>query len=334
MNNLIQVPLRSLPHGRLTNAQRLGVDRNILIETLGGLGDKICAEPAIRFAIKDFAKEGNKVSIVTDHPELYEHLEPEELFDVKIRAPIYDDYLLLRTLPVIDDSDDYTNQFLSSMRTHCVDISSLCIFNGQMQKSECQVTLRPNEPSNELLKEIIKNKKIHVFVHAGKHWPSKTFPAYWWNGVIKLLQSYDFVVVLIGKTIAGGEGYVEVDPTGCIDLREKTTVSEAIWLLQNCQYLLSNDSSPIHMAASGRAHIGFCATVKAPEFITHYRNGGQFGWREQNFSLGGLWEKFSMCPNRLHDLKLDQCSEEEMNTYLPDPVVLADWVKEKSNEDF
>ena len=126
-----------------------------------------------------------------------------------------------------------------------------------------------------------------VVVHAGKHWPSKTFPKDWWDAVLAELKSRGFIPILIGADADDNRSTVDVDPTGCLDLRNKTSLTESIWLTQQTKVLLTNDSSPLHMAVTGDAWIGFVATCKHPDYIKHWRNG-QWSWRMENLGSWGV----------------------------------------------
>lgn len=333
-----------MPHERLRRAQILKAEKNILIVTWGGIGDQICAEPVIRFAIDNFKKDGNRVSIATEIPELFYHLEPYELFDTKNgHRPIPDDYLIFNTIPQ-QNGMNILDQFLTHMHSHCVNYPAISVLGGELPISDRNVVLKPEMPGPGILHDIVNEKQKYVAIHAGRHWPSKTFPVQWWNKLIEMLVSEGLTPVLLGKQVAESEGYVETISDGCIDLRDKTTLSECIWLLQRMCVLLSNDSSPIHMAATGNAFIGLVASVKRPDFIMHYRwTGGlncddswvikgkhlEFAWRTKDFSKGGLWEKSSLCRNRYEDLNLDECDPNFIPSILPDQKLMVDYAKEK-----
>ena len=47
------LPAFNIPSFNVQRAFEAGVKRKFLINTWGGLGDQICAEPAMRFAFKD-----------------------------------------------------------------------------------------------------------------------------------------------------------------------------------------------------------------------------------------------------------------------------------------
>ncbi len=320
-----------MPSTRIAYALDKGTANNWLVSTWGGIGDVICAEPTLRYALENF--KDVKITLATMHPELFSHLNFHDVYDLKNESPIMDDYLYFETIPN-QDKYNLTPQFISHMITHCIDYPSLAAFRMQLPIKGRNIILNP--PTPEMDRPVMDATGAdRVIVHAGLHWKSKTFPKKWWDEVLDNMILLKLKPVLIGKKDGPGQGYVDVNTEGCIDLREKTTLSESIWLLQNSQVLICNDSSPMHMAASGAAYIGFLATVKHPDYLMHYRGPwNDFGWRMENLSLGGLWDHVSYQPNIPENLDLDNCDESLMETFLPEPVTVARWACAKNNEYF
>ncbi len=111
----------------------------------------------------------------------------------------------------------------------------------------------------------------------------------------------------------------------------KLSIMESVALLQTANVLLTNDSAPLHMAASGDAWIGFVATCKHPDMITHWRNG-QWSWRMKNHGKGGIWDVLDHCPNKAETLEAENVGAELLTSWLPDPVAFANWALDKSKE--
>ena len=142
-----------------------------------------------------------------------------------------------------------------------------------------------------------------VVIHAGKHWPSKTFPKKWWDAVATCLQSYGGIKpVLIGANIdEGRRGYVDMSPEGCIDFRDKLTIRQSLSILQKAKVVLTNDSAPFHMAASGNAWIGVFSTVRHFDYIVHwgpdyYSNKNEWAYKMQDLALGHMWRDDLVSP--------------------------------------
>jgi hypothetical protein len=323
------IPGRLLPSFRTSLAIQEKIEKNILIKTWGGIGDQICAEPTLRYALETF-KNGEKITLASEIPELFSHLKFNDVFDLKKETPIWDDYLVVDTI-VNADVYNVVSQFMSHSITNCVDFPSLCAFRCTLPIKSKEVTMWPPEPESRELFDLGWDPKFLVYVHAGKHWPSKTFPKDWWDRALKSIIAAGLKPVLIGKEIEEHQGTVDTMTEGCIDLRNKTTLSETIWLLKNARVLVCNDSSPLHMAVSGSAWIGFIATAKHPDYIMHWRKG-QWAWRMQNLGLGGIWEMMDNCPNRLEDTKIDNIDADTLRSWLPEPETIGTWCAGKLND--
>jgi hypothetical protein len=319
----INLPAMLIPSFRTAVAIENGVDKKLLFKTWGGIGDQICAEPTLRFALKNF--KGCKISLASEQPELFSHLEFDEVFDLKKVKPIEENYLVFET---IQPQNHIVWQFMSHMITNCVDYPSLCALRCQLPIEERTVRLPPG------LDQKISTDK-YVVIHAGRHWQSKTFPKSFWDTVISEVKNQGCLPVLIGANSDENRGTVDVDNTGCLDLRNLLSLTGSISILKNAKVLLTNDSSPLHMAVDSECHIGFVATCKHPDYIMHYRkneNGkSEFGWRMKNFGTGGVWEHLSYCPNAEQDINAENVGDLLLK-WLPDPIEFAKWACEKAKE--
>lgn len=312
-----------IPLCRVSDAIKRGVEKNLLFLAGGGIGDQICAEPTIRYALDNF-KDCN-ISILTHTPELFRHLVPrlQCLFerarwsDAQIGL---DKYLCLKTYA---NSDDFSGQFISSIIKHCIDYPADLALRGSVPIKYRQPIVEALTPPHPLLPTGLSFDPIrYVFIHAGKGWPTKTFPADWWNRVLAQIIKRGGVPVLIGTDT------VEVDSTGCQDFRGRTTIMETVWLLKKARVLLTNDSAPLHMAAveGSKAWIGFLATCKRADYLYHYRGPkNEFAWRMKDFSLGGVWDCFDFAPNKNETVDVKNISQETLAKWLPVPELVGNW---------
>lgn len=331
-NDRISIPITHLPNFRSHIAIQDGVSHNMLFRTWGGLGDQICAEPTLRYALKAF--QNCEVSLSSECPELFGHLKFAKVFDERIEKPRREKFLVFDTITPPDDSN-LVWQFFSHMLTNCVDFPSLCALRSQLPVEDREIYLSSVRPHEDIMKHglIIKNA---VFVHAGRHWPSKTFPKAWWDETLKEIRERGMHPVLIGADTDDNRGTVDVDVTGCLDFRNKLSVRETIWLLQRAKVLLTNDSSPMHMAASvdptdkdktGYCHVKVIATCKHPDYLFHFRKK-QWAFREENLGLGGMWDIVSMNPNQDQKVTVDEVDEKILKTWLPAPASVAMNIKD------
>jgi hypothetical protein len=310
----LAIPAHMIPTHVVAEAFKNKTQSNYLIHTYGGLGDLVCSEPAIRFALKKFVKA--KISVITKTPDLYRHLELENLFDANKDLVDVNKYIVFSAYR---SPNELFWEYLTHMACHPVDFSSISMWRMQMPIEDKEIRLPDYSPSDkELCNLIASSPRKCVLVHAGRHWPSKTFPKLWYDTLLTEFLREGFKVVLIGKD-QGETGYVNVDPRGCIDLRDRLDVKDLICALKWAKFVFSNDSSPIHIAAAGNAFIGFVATIKHPDFLTHWRQG-QFGYKTKNFGLDGAWNHVDMSPVQLFDQKVDVLSQGLMDSILPCPV--------------
>lgn len=319
------LPAMMIPSFRTSLAVERGVEKKLLIQTWGGLGDQICTEPTLRWAIKSF--KGCEISLVSQCPELFAHLPFKEVFDLRKVQPHWKNYFVFNT---IWPTTHLQWEFMSHMITHCVDYSALTAFRCQLPVADREPHVYPSAEEMEIARSFIGEKD--VVLHCGRHWASKTFPKDWWDGVIDNLLSLGFRPVLIGANTDDNRGTVDVSTDGCLDLRSKTTVMECIALLQQSKVLITNDSSPLHMAATGdKCWIGFIATCKHPDYITHWRSG-QWGYKQQNLGLGGIWDVIDYCPNKENEVTVENVDEALLRSWLPTPESVAQWAVEKHGQ--
>lgn len=330
-DDTFRIPGNLIPSWRTSFACQKGVEKNIIFRTWGGIGDQICAEPTLRFALNFF--KDCEVTLASEVPSIYGHLKFKDVYDMNKERPVWDDYLVFQT----NSNADVWNlpyQFYCHNSIQCVDFPALAALRCNLPNDHKNVVLKPEAPAKPLP---IADFSNCVAIHAGKHWQSKTFPTWWWDRVLLSVLEEGLTPVLVGKEVDKGQGTVEVNTTGCIDLRNKTDLNGSIWLLQRVPVVICNDSSPLHMAVSGKAFIGFIATAKHPDYITHWRrppneDRNVWGWRMKNFGRGNYLDIMNFCPNSQEEKTLDKVDEEVLLSWLPEPEIFGPWAKEKRDE--
>lgn len=316
------LPGHMVPGFRSSAAVQRGVEKKIMFKTWGGLGDQICAEPTMRWAMRTV--KDCDFYLASEHPELFAHLPFKEVFNLKKHQPFWDKYFVFDT---IFPPSHLQWQFMSHMICNAVDYVSMVTFHCQIPIADREITLLPTPDDFFRIKYLNLPEKA-VAIHAGKHWESKTFPKDWWDSVLSGLLQKGLKPVLIGADTDDNRTTVDVNPEGCLDLRNKLSIMECVALLKHVPVLLTNDSSPLHMAAAGKAWIGFIATCKHPDYISHWRNGS-WSWRMENLGRGGAWERLDYCPNKTKSVDIDKMEESELRSYLPPPETLVNWAVDK-----
>lgn len=248
--------------------------RNILIRLSAGLGDQIESEPVARFVRKIYPDAN--MYLTTHHPRAFQHLEKENIkvFDYTNWTGLTEALLVMENNPTEGKSINRLTQVLF----HPTDFSSISMVRRTIPHEEKQIKIA-NDANDvgsvlNLLKDQNQEKPI-VVVHAGKWWPSKTFPKPWWQKVVDLL-SEKLSVVLIGKTLSEKQGYLDIDcPEDGFDFRDFTGLGENIALISLAKVTVSNDSSPIHIAGAFDNWIVLVPTSKHPNHVIPWRKGCQ-----------------------------------------------------------
>jgi hypothetical protein len=252
--------------------------RHIYVSVSGGLGDQICAEPAIRAMRKLYPDDEFVVS--THFPRLFSHLDVEVVDHGRASLKQDTPYYVTQTLPGPETLQWAT---VSHLLCHTVDYSSIALLKRTLPLKDRTVEfhVKPNEYSKlyELIpEEIVKGLFV---IHAGRHWETKTFPAEYWQAIIDGVAE-TATVCLIGKDdlgdppdfIRGSRGTVDVKcPDGCYDLRNKISIGVMAALLSKASTLISNDSAPIHLAGAFDNWIILLPSCKHPDHVLPYRNG-------------------------------------------------------------
>jgi ADP-heptose:LPS heptosyltransferase len=209
------------------------------------------------------------------------------------------------------------------------DYIATCLFKGQVPVQDRNIVLKP--VLNEL--SLVMHPKRQVVIHPGRHWVTKTFPKDWWDEVIS-----EFILNRVQPTLIGANlddnkrGTVDVNATGCMDLRDKLSIMESVELLQHASVVLTNDSAPLHMAASGNAWIGFFSTVRHPDFTMHWRptpmGENQFGYKMQDLAKGCIYQTTDVSPAR-NGAKYDVIDQPTLRSWLPDPADVVKWALDR-----
>jgi hypothetical protein len=246
--------------------------QNILISVTAGMGDQLCSEPAIRYTQKLYPE--SNIFVVSHFPRLFEHLScPVMNYDQW--KGINDSIMTMYTCP----EDEQSEHKMSHVLFHPTDFASMSMIKRTIPNSEKTIKLKLEAEDVASVLGLVKDKKPNkpvIVVHAGKWWPSKTLPQDWWQKIVDKL-SEKLTVVLIGKTIDEEQGYLPIQcPKDGIDLRDLTSLGELFALISLSRCLLTNDSSPIHIAGAFDNWIVTIPTCKHEDHILPFRNGTQY----------------------------------------------------------
>ena len=103
--------------------------------------------------------------------------------------------------------------------------------------------------------ETLPQDSRRIVVHPGITDPNRTIPPQVWSDIIDMQRSAGHIVVLIGRSHAvDGRGVARFDHPDTIDLTDALSLLETIYVLRQCDVLISGDSGPIQLA--GASDIG------------------------------------------------------------------------------
>jgi ADP-heptose:LPS heptosyltransferase len=297
--------------------------RNILIKTHGGLGDEICAEPVIRYIINK-AYPNAKIKIATWFPRLFKHL-PVEICHINDFKPELDTpYYVMETL-VPPDHPSW--KYMSANLMSATDFISQTCLRAILPDEDKQIQQQVEASDiNEVIDIVGEDLSNIVLIHPGKGWPSKTFPKEYWNEIIKTVQTVGCKTIIIGKDLNDDQGTVDIDvPNGVLDTRNLLSLGGLIALISKAKILISNDSSPIHIAGAFETGIVLIPTCKHPDHVLPIRKGKR-DYKAISIYKKLFCEDIDSTPTQIHGQTIDQVAGSILD-YLPEPKDILQAIK-------
>ncbi len=157
----------------------------------------------------------------------------------------------------------------------------------------------PERSKGKIERYFIKNKgEQNAAIAPGSVWATKIYPAEYFRKIIKYLTERNFKVFLIG-------GKNEFDL--CEDIKGKNPnvlncagkfrILESVYLISLCNFLISNDSAPVHMAmaAGVKALTIYTSTTSEFGFYPYLYGSGYLSYDNLKCKPCGIHGKKS-CP--------------------------------------
>lgn len=305
--------------------------RHLLVWCGGGMGDQVDSEPVLRY-IKEKAYPGSEIRVVTDWPRLFRHLGDsnfvigrKETIGLQPDTPYYK----METLPGPEKSEMW--RMVAHTMCHSTDFSSMSCLRRILPAEEKQIKLEVDpDDVNRLIDltglgegELLKS----VIIHAGRNWPSKTFPREWWQSIIDELCARKIRTILVGKEVSEEQGYVDIEPRDTsVDLRDKTDVGLLLAVISKCGVCLSNDSGPIHIAGAFDNFIVAIPSCKHPEHILPFRHGSQ-SYKSVALYRALTCDRIDSNPTQVHGQTIDWV-EGDISDYLPEIAEVVETVSD------
>jgi hypothetical protein len=299
------------------------------------LGDVVCAEPVIRYMIEKVYTD-YQIDIVSSSPRVFAHLSDRarvmsfeqhkhEMAGQKDVAYKAINAMVPQTHPIW--------RFMDGGAMNTTDFMSILCLKKLLPDAYRSIRLDTSVQGMTEVLEVLANQidfKRFVLVHPGQGWPSKTFPAEFWQEVIKGLRLYNIEVGIIGKNTEYENGIGVQDfevPRDVTDFRELLSLDGLIAAIANASVLISNDSAPVHIAGAFDNRIVLIPTCKHPDQVLPWRKGDKY------YNATVLHGKLmaddpQFEPTRLYGYRLRDIPEGHIiEEYLPDPVELVSHVR-------
>lgn len=305
----------------------------------GGFGDVAVCEPIIRFMMeKWYAHEPNtRVVLTTSYPRIFQHIKYANL-QIAGTEDVLDKNIVYCQKRGHPDEAHWTRGAFPYHEIHNQDLASYSLMSGLLPAHKRTIKIEIEQKDrNELAEKLgrpLSTLGNAVAIHAGTGWPSKTFPIDWWQAIVDGLAAAGMLVILFGKEKIFSEykkGFLPLTcPPSGIDLRNKLENAEttgALYaLFEACPKMLSNDSSPIHLAGAFDNWIFLISTTKRAEFLFPYRHG------RNNYKCVALQNKLTsdalgFKPNCPDEIRISEVVG-DIRDYLPTPEYVVKIVSE------
>jgi hypothetical protein len=299
--------------------------KRVWISVQGGLGDQMQAEPTIRYALTKSWPESD-LRISTHFPDLFRHLGvPVKNHEEDIWGNLDGEPFSRCTLP---GPETIQWKIVSNLMSHTVDFCSMAVLSRILPDIDKEYQLYVPDQAIENVKKFSGRTDFSdcVLFHAGSHWESKSFPVSWWQEVIDGIIESGLTPVLVGKN-DDTRGTVKVDGRGkSIDLIDLLTLQEFMAIISLVPILISNDSSPVHIAGAFDNWIILIPTCKHPDHLLPYRNGNKY------YKSTALYKRLALDDMVTSVAEMEGSTADKMpgpwEDYLPEPTSVIKKINE------
>lgn len=156
------------------------------------------------------------------------------------------------------------------------EVERLNMFTDTAERDECKIELFPSKKEIENIDKLwsekgLTNSKI-VVIAPGSKWFTKMWPLEYFNRLMEMLIKTGIKVVVVGGKEE--EKFEIYKDNNVINLIGKTTLLEVYEIVRRSNAIVTNDSSPIHIASATDTFISaiFGATVKELGFYPWSKN--------------------------------------------------------------
>lgn len=268
------------------------MSRRLWIVAGGGLGDQVCLEPVLRHLISRWNSSA-EVVVATDAPEFFGHLPVR---CVARRDEVEPGFVTALSVPEMPGPHEPSYHLI-----HPVDFIAVRLLRRTLPLADRTIRLQADPEALRVVNDRVRKLARPVLVHAGRSWPSKTFPVEVWRSYVRALVAQGFQPILIGREVVVGEGPEaergcwRFDEPGVLDWTQRLSMRELIALIARVPVLVSNDSLPVHVAGAFDGWIGMIASAKRPDYVLPYRMGTPF-FQAKSLERGEPYRQFEFDP--------------------------------------
>jgi hypothetical protein len=223
----------------------------------------------------------NDVRILTLYPRVFEHLNIPvggSYEEIGVTEP--HPFITLSPCPFFLGEDKVEThpfaRFAQPFFIHAVDFQSLFMLRRMLKDEDKRVTLHVNEKSINFLEQKIKVPLSScIALHTCSADPFRQFPDSFYNDLVLELVNGGYTVVTFGKK---EKLYAKINfnHDKLIDLTDQLDLDLLITLISQAGTLITNDSSPLHIASAFDNNIILLTTLKHPDRLLHFRNGKRY----------------------------------------------------------
>lgn len=239
-----------------------------------GLGDLICATPAIKVISEAYQQ---KITIVSKLPELFKnnpYVDKSYKYSSIDVDYFKENFVIHNSFYNVGKKNErgieYKHNRIDIRQFHAINLGFMLL------KEEMECFYQPTAPISV---EIPKSK--YVVIHAAQNWASRTWSEENWLKISEMLIDAGFEVVAIGKD-SSETGFFNVQKpvfslatNKIINLVNKTSISDCWHLISSSFAFITMDSGLLHLAGTTDANIIQLGSSINPEYRVPYRKGGQ-----------------------------------------------------------
>lgn len=299
----------------------------VLLDVIGAIGDSLCSEPSVRY-IKKNMSETHDLRILTNHPQIFKHLE----LPMALTLPelgIWDDnyiHIFNRHEMMIDGKIELHPiiQWAPPLLTHPIDFISMLMCRRTLLDEDKRIQIEFVDTTDRLNNYLRTDIEDLILIHdrsAAKDSTIRNLPNDYKNELVSRLNKEGHSVLVFG----GDDQFDLFEPMHTPKYYKYILWDDICTLVSKAKLLITNDSAPVHMVSMFNTPVILLPTIRHPDRLLHVR----FGSRHHNSV--SLYKKLVLEDKNIPcDKYLSQCNwsdqEDHLEDYLPDINEVMDWV--------